>query len=183
MANSSLGLQCRDEIRFCRSVKHPDWSNVLSILSDFVNSPGLQPQAVFQVHSLMGSLHYDTKSYRMAVQSFTKALWLASSSAEIDPVHLGLTLHHLGLIHGALSNHEEAMNLLKKALTVYQTSKLPPSNPVHADASSQYSSYCEKLKFSEQAWCSLPQFRLESVEEHEYSLHGGDCRVERRPSM
>jgi tetratricopeptide (TPR) repeat protein len=96
-------------------------SNAVTILEDFLNSTeNLDPHMVFDLHTYIGQVRSCLKDKDGAAASLTKALWIASSSKDIDEEHVAVTLHRLGKAYAQQGKLEEARNILSKALRLYK---------------------------------------------------------------
>lgn len=139
--------------------------NLMAILGEFVSSETRLPTTVvFESHSIIGTLQEHLRHHKLATQSFLRAIWIASSTDEILPVYLGLTLHRLAKSYGALNMHREARDLLSKALIKY--SVLSKDHAVVLDAKELYCQYEKILLGDWQRHSSQRLPRLELIQEN-----------------
>jgi hypothetical protein len=116
--------------------------NVIEILHAFMNvSPRLPTELVYQCHCYIGLLWIKSassnnngtsssnkaNSIASAQCSFTKALWIAASSATDRSAtvqyleQVALTMHRLARLEGEGGNYSEAIALVQKAVEKYET--------------------------------------------------------------
>lgn len=112
-------------------------NEIMFTLSAFLrSSPTLPSFLVAQVHSFMGIIEDTLKMYRESIQSFTKAMWLyqrgsrsrssfsshppSLNDIKSDPMHIAITAHRLGMVYGKDGDYDNAIQLLEKALSMYE---------------------------------------------------------------
>ncbi len=106
-----------------------DWS-IATVQTD------LPATVIFEAHFLRGLVLETLHRSKAAIQPFMKALWIASSTADIPNELLAVTMHHLGKCYGANGNYEDATKLLERALFAYEQSHVPKRHSCVADAQS-----------------------------------------------
>jgi tetratricopeptide (TPR) repeat protein len=118
---------CRDEL-----------SRIYDVLDTFITSTAdLPATVVFEVHSLRGLVQETLCRHKLAQQSYLKALWIASSTAQIPKEQLAMTMHHLGKSYGANGDYKEATALLERSLSEYEQSHIPKRHVCVVDAESE----------------------------------------------
>jgi tetratricopeptide (TPR) repeat protein len=117
---------CRDEL-----------SQIDDVLDAFITSTANLPATVvFEVHSLRGLVQETLCRHKLASQSYLKALWIASATAQIPKEQLAITMHRLGKSYGANGDYKEATALLQRSLSEYEQSNIPKRHVCVADAES-----------------------------------------------
>jgi tetratricopeptide (TPR) repeat protein len=127
--NQDVSIEsCRDELVNC--------STLLScFLSGAATKYRLPSSVIYEAHSLMGCIHEILEQYTLASQSFTKALWIASSTAtDGGRANTAVALHRLGRSYGLMGRYQEANNLLEKALVEYEAAHLHRDHLVVCEA-------------------------------------------------
>jgi tetratricopeptide (TPR) repeat protein len=130
---------CRDELVNCSTL-------LSSFLSGAATKYRLPSSVIYEAHSLMGCIHELLEQYTLASQSFTKALWIASSTAtDSGRAHTAVALHRLGRSYGSMGRYQEANNLLEKALFKYEAAHLHRDHLVVCEARALMSCNQEKI--------------------------------------
>jgi tetratricopeptide (TPR) repeat protein len=112
-------------------------SQIVDVLDVFITSTAELPATVvFEVHSLRGLVQETLCRHKLARQSYLKALWIASSTAQIPKEQLAIAMHHLGKSYGASGDYKEATALLERSLSEYEQSHIPKRHVCVADAES-----------------------------------------------
>jgi len=124
----------RCEINKCQNVL----AQVNVVLNSFIASvrTELPATVIFEAYFLRGLVLETLHRSKAAVQPFMKALWIASSTADIPNELLAITTHHLGKCYGANGNYEDATKLLERSLCAYEQSHVPKHHSCVADAES-----------------------------------------------
>jgi tetratricopeptide (TPR) repeat protein len=107
-----------------RNLSRTEIQDVMTILLEVLDSPTVPPKLVAVIHSTIGLLHLTENETKLAIQSFTKALWVETTMQSPDKVKVGLILHRLALCHTRLGESENAYSLLERALNEYNESRL-----------------------------------------------------------
>lgn len=131
-----------------------DLLNAVAVLEEFLNICN-QPsaQTIFDAHTYIGQIKAAQKDKSGAVQSFTRALWIASSSEEIASEHVAATLHRLGQVYAKGGNIVEAHGILNKAMETYKAASV--SNHLVADAKRLFDEVDQKYRESPESWSML----------------------------
>jgi len=165
---AGLAERCRSQgLERCRD----DLINVASVLDAFLSSsPSLPAAVVYEVHSLMGLVRVALKQHSVAIQSYMKALWIASATEDIPQEQLAVTLHRLGKAYGdsTIRNYGEASFLLTKAIQMYDRAHFHKDHRCVLDARQTLESVQESYKESknQEAPSSLRSFgRLSYIQE------------------
>jgi tetratricopeptide (TPR) repeat protein len=124
--NKELGRQARHQYRGIaeRKLSRTEILDIITILLEVLDSPTVPPKLVSYLHSTIGLLYLTENQTKLAIQSFTKALWVETTMQSPDEVDVGLTLHRLAVCHARLGDSEGASSLFEKALNQYKESPL-----------------------------------------------------------
>jgi len=106
--------------------------DILNLVLQF--SPELPPMLVAYVHSTIGLARQLIGDNDGAIGSFTKALWIETSTKNHEAIEIGLTVHRLAICHGRKMNYPEALVMLNKALMIYEVAGLDQSHPYVSNA-------------------------------------------------
>lgn len=147
-----LAVRCqRDGMEACQD----DLLEAASVLEAFLSSSREIPaDVVYECHTLVGLLRERLQQHKSALPSLMKALWISSSTEDVTPDQMGLTLHRLGNVYGASGNFKEARNLLEKALIVYEQVPLNKGHPCVVSARRALEDFSRKYSESDE-WSSL----------------------------
>lgn len=142
--DSVLGLQAKSEftglserLRGKRGLDgcYEELNNAISMFVSFLNSsPSLPPVVVYEVHCYTGQIREAMQLYECAIQSYMKAIWIASYAEHIPSDLLALSLHRLGKICGKRGMVRQGKNMLEKAVAIYEESNVAKDHPCVIDA-------------------------------------------------
>lgn len=123
-----------------------DLAQMDNVLSTFLNNNRYTPAAeiIFEAHFLQGMIRDGLHQTEEARLSYTRALWIASYTQNIPQMKLAATLHHLAKTHAQTGNYDEAVKLLSKALTEYESCRMSEKHACMEDARKCYRLYLEK---------------------------------------
>lgn len=125
---------------------HNELVNCITVLSVFLSSAVAVPgNVIFEAHSLIGCIHETLHQYKLASQSFTKALWIVSAPEEGCIELLAVALHRLGRAYGSMGLYSEAKSLVEKALLKYDASNVARDHAVVAEARELVSAYEKRM--------------------------------------
>lgn len=113
-----------------RELSRTEIHDIVTILLDALESPNMSPTLVSYIHSTIGLLYLTKNDIELAIQSFTKALWVETTttmehSSPNNQVDIGLALHRLALCRMRLGDRNGASSLLGRALKLYKECSLP----------------------------------------------------------
>jgi hypothetical protein len=118
------------------------------MLLEVLDSPTVPPKLVSHIHSTIGLLYLTENETKLAIRSFTKALWVETTMQSPDEVNVGLVLHRLALCHTRLAEGECASSLLEKALNHYNESPLKNNHSYIRHAQQELEHVKEKMSFN-----------------------------------
>ena len=115
-----------------RELSRTEIHDIVTILLEALDSPNMSPTLVSYIHSTIGLLYLTKNDIELAIQSFTKALWVETTTMEHsspnnnnNQVDVGLVLHRLALCQMRLGDRNGASSLLGRALKLYKECSLP----------------------------------------------------------
>jgi hypothetical protein len=136
--------------------------NVVTVLTCFLDSchASVPPVVIFHVHSLVGQVRdLVLRDPGSALNSYTKALWLASWSEDIPDACVARTLHRIGTVKGCVHRYDEGRKLLRQAVATYAASGIPPDHPAVVDCQRTLrdvdTRYWSTIGANEDSWSSL----------------------------
>lgn len=146
-----------------RRVKHhgaiscqEDLMNAIAALEEFLNVCDQLPATItFDVHTYIGQIKALQNDKSGAVQSFTRALWIASCSEDIPQEYVATTLHRMGQVHAKGGNIVEARGILNKALETYKAANVVSNHPLVANAKRLSEEVDQKYRESPESWSSM----------------------------
>jgi tetratricopeptide (TPR) repeat protein len=106
-----------------RELSRTEIHDIMLILLE-VLSPRVPPKLVSSIHSMIGLLYLTENESKLAIQSFTKALWVETTMLSPDEADVGLVLHRMAICRIRLGDMEGATFLLAKALKLHKESPL-----------------------------------------------------------
>ena len=119
-----------------RELSRDEFQGIVDVL-DLILSSGREvpPNLVSAVHSKIGLAQHKIGQNKSAIASFTKALWIETSSRSPNLGMVGLTIHRIGICHRHNMNYPAALFMLKKALATYQMAGFALNHPyvLHAE--------------------------------------------------
>ena len=99
------------------------------ILESFIDLRSLSSVVVFEAHSFVGLIRESLFEFASARQSFLRALWIASSSNEVTPENLAVTMHRLAKVIASQRDYAQAKCLFEKARDTYAQAHVSSSHP------------------------------------------------------
>ena len=124
-SNRMLGTGIMNSSHKCKlyAACHIDLSNCSTTISRFLSSwtEPPAPQIMSEAHFLIGCINETLQQTHQAKKSYITALWIitAKSVVHTPTEALATTLHCLGRTYGALEQHKQAKNILRKAQQQY----------------------------------------------------------------
>lgn len=114
--------------QFCgiaqRELSRTEVHDIVAILLEALDSPTIPPTLISDIHSTIGLLYLTENETKLAIQSFTKALWVETTMDSPNQVNVGLALHRLALCRMRLGDRNGASSLLGRALKLYKENDL-----------------------------------------------------------
>jgi tetratricopeptide (TPR) repeat protein len=127
---------------------------IIDTLKDVLNSsPRLPPPQVACVHSTIGLVRQLRGEKQSAINSFMKALWIATATHNPDAEEIGLIVHRIGIAHSRNGNYNESTTMLEKALAIYRSRNLGDNHPYVVSASQELA--VVSLKLEQDLWQSV----------------------------
>lgn len=104
---------------------------IISILLQVLESPTVTSALVSHIHSTIGQLHFSEGEIGLAIQSFTKTLWLETSCGGRNSArNVAFTMHRLAVCQARLGDNERARALFSKVVKLYKACNLKNDAPV-----------------------------------------------------
>jgi tetratricopeptide (TPR) repeat protein len=106
-----------------RELSPEDIYDILIILHEVLSSR-IPPKLVSSIHSMIGLLYLTENEAKLAIQSFTKALWVETTMLAPEEADVGLVLQRLAVCRTRLGDVDAAIFLFAKALKLHKESPL-----------------------------------------------------------
>jgi hypothetical protein len=136
--------------------------NVVTVLTCFLDSchASVPPAVIFHVHSLVGQVRdLVLRDPESALNSYTKALWLASWSEDVPDACVARTLHRIGTVKGCVHRYDEGRKLLRQAIATYAAAGISSDHPAVIDCQRTSrdvdARYWSTIGANEDSWSSL----------------------------